>query len=250
MIVKKSSKTNEIFFAIISGLLILTRGEFILIFILIMTFIFIYKKIKIISLIKILVITLIILSPYLVRNYINFNQIFLVKSLGYNLWKGNNEMSRVEGYENFNDLKFSKLKSELLALEKNKYYEINRDDIFFQHAITNISNEPQKYIKLFIKKFFSYYFIDINSNYPNYYNFFHIFPVFLLSLLSFPGLLIFYKLKKFENKCLNFYFFLNLIIFSIFFILPRYKLAILPIQIILSMYLIQFILKKFKIKKI
>ena len=110
----------------------------------------------------------------------------------------------------------------------------------------NIEKDPIIYIKLFFKKLFSFYFIDLHSSYPNYYNFFHIFPIIILSLLSFPSLIIFFKNNKFENKYLGLYFFLNLVIFSIFFILPRYKLVILPIQIILATYFVQYLIKKFK----
>ena len=137
-------------------------------------------------------------------------------------------------------------KKKIINLKKNKYYEINRDNIFLDEAIYNLSKNPIQYFKLFLKKIFSYYFFDINSNYPNYFNFFHIVPIVILSLLSFPGLFIFYKVNKFENKCLGLYLLLNLIIFSIFFILPRYKLVILPVQIILATYFIGYIVKKFK----
>ena len=244
-ITEKQTKLNMLIFSMVSGLLILTRGEFILIFILIIFFIYKNKKIKLINVIKIFIIVFLIISPYLARNYIHFNQIFLVKSLGFNLWKGNNELSRVEGYEEkFDRIEFQNLKLNLTNLEKNKYYEINRDNIFLNEAINNLNRNPLRYFKLFFEKFFSFYFIDLNSSYPNYYSFFHIFPIIILSVFSFPGLFIFYKINKFKNRCLGFYLFSNLIIFSVFFILPRYKLIILPIQLILSAYFIIFILKK------
>ena len=190
-----------------------------------------------------------VVSPYLVRNYIHFNQFFLVKSVGFNLWKGNNELSLVSGHENLETNEFSNLVSKLNNLEKNKYYEVNRDNIYLDEAISNLTNNSFRYFKLFFKKLFSYYFIDINSNYPNYYNFFHIFPIIILSILSFPGLFIFFKMSKFENKCLGLYLFSNLIILSVFFILPRYKFAILPVQIILTTYFIQYMINKLNIKK-
>ena len=249
LILKKQSQKNILIFSIISGLLILTRGEFILIFFLMFFFIILNKKIKLINLIKIAIVVFLVVSPYLVRNYVHFNQIFLVKSLGYNLWKGNNELSLVGGYEILERNEFSNLSFKLSNLEKNKYYEINRDNIYLGEAISNLTNNSSRYFKLFFKKLFSYYFIDINSNYPNYYNFFHIFPIIILSVLSFPGLFIFFKISKFENKCLGLYFFSNLIIFSVFFILPRYKFAILPIQIILTTYFIEYMLNKLNIKK-
>ena len=244
LIIKTETNRNIIIFSIVSGLLFLIRGEFILIFIFIYLFIIWKKKIKLINLIKIAIVVTLVISPYVVRNYIHFNQFFLVKSLGYNLWKGNNELSKVEGFENFERENFSKLKSKIDNLDKNKYYEIGRDKVFFSVAIKNLKQDPFHYMKLYFKKLSSFFFIDINSSYPNYYNFFHIVPIILISLLSFPGMFVFFTRSKFENKCIGLYFFMNLIIFSLFFILPRYKLIILPVQIILACYFIEYVLKK------
>tara|TARA_Y100000590_G_C15694123_1_gene1004506 strand:- start:355 stop:1581 length:1227 start_codon:yes stop_codon:yes gene_type:complete len=246
LIIKKETNRNIIIFGIVSGLLFLTRGEFILIFFLIYFFIIWKNKIKFINLIKILIVIVLVISPYVARNYIHFNQFFLVKSLGYNLWKGNNELSQVEGYENLSKTEFTELNFKISNIKKNKYYEINRDDIFLNQAIKNLNQDSFHYIHLFFKKFVSYYFIDINSSYPNYYNFIHIIPIFLLSILSFPGLFIFCKSKNFENRILSLYLFFSMAIFSIFFILPRYKLAILPIQIILAVCFIEYLIKKLK----
>ena len=247
LIIKKEYKKNIFIFSLISSFLILTRGEFFLIFLVIFLFIFSMKKIELINLIKIFLITILIASPYLIRNYIHFNEIFIVKSLGYNLWKGNNKLSKVEGYENLGDQKFENLRKEINNLEKNKYYELNRDRLFLIEAKNNLKENPKRYFYLSIKKFFSYYFIDFNSAYKDYFNFFHFVPILILSLLSFPGLFFFLRKNKFENNCLGLYLFLNLIIFSIFFVLPRYKLIILPVQIILASYFIIYLIKKFNL---
>ena len=244
LIIKTETNRNIIIFSIVSGLLFLIRGEFILIFIFIYLFIIWKKKINLINLIKISIVVTLVISPYVVRNYIHFNQFFLVKSLGYNLWKGNNELSRVEGFENFERENFSELKFKIDNLDKNKYYEIERDKVFLSEAIKNFKQDPFHYMEFYFKKLSSFFFIDINSSYPNYYNFFHIVPIILISLLSFPGMFVFFTRSKFENKCIGLYFFMNLIIFSLFFILPRYKLIILPVQIILACYFIEYILKK------
>ena len=243
-LIKNKTQKNIIFFSIVSGLLILCRGEFVIIFVFTLFFIFISKKIDIINLIKILIIVFLVISPYVIRNYIHFNQFIIVKSLGYNLWKGNNQLSKVEGYGNFQINDFKKLHDKVKSINKDKYYEINWDNIFLEEAINNIEKNPIIYLKLFFKKLFSFYFIDLESSYPNYYNFFHIFPVIILSLLALPSLIVFFRNNKFENKYLGLYFFFNLVIFSVFFILPRYKLVILPVQIILVGYTLTYLIKK------
>jgi len=249
IVIEKQKNTNIFFFGIASGLLVLTRGEFILIFFIIILFAMIKRQIKSSNVLKIILIVSLVLSPYLIRNYYHFNQIMLVKSLGFNLWKGNNELSLVEGYEDYDSYEFRDLKSKLNKLEKNKYYEINRDQLFLDQAKNYLSENPNKYLNLFFKKIYSFYFVDFKSTYPNYYNFFHFFPVIALAMLSFPGLFIFFKKNRIYNNYLGLYLFSNLIIFSIFFILPRFKLIILPVQIILAAYFIKYMLEKLNINK-
>ena len=248
LLINKKSGKGIYFFSIISGLLILTRGEFILILILIISLTFFYKKIKLIHLIKIVTILLIVTSPYLIRNYIQFNQIFIVKSLGFNLWKGNNEFSTAEGYEDLKRVEFKKLNEEINNLEKKNNYEPDRDKIFLNQAKINIRDNFFYYFKLSFKKAFSYYFFNVNSVYPNYYNLFHIMPILIISILSFPGIITFFRKNNMQKKCLGLYLFTNIFIFSVFFILPRYKLIILPIQIILAANFIIYIMNKYESK--
>ena len=197
------------------------------------------------------------ISPYLIRNYVTFDKIFLVKSLGFNLWKGNNTFSSIEGYGDFNlefynllskdsseDPNLKNLNDKIILLDKNKYYELNKDKIFLDQAIKNLRDNPLNYLNLFIKKITSFYFIDLNSSHPLYYNFFHIIPVLLVGLLSFPGLILALKEKEFKIGYLKTYLILTIIIFSIFFILPRYKLVILPAQIIFAAYFVKYVFKK------
>ena len=245
-----TSNKNILIFSIICGLSLLTRGEFILILIPTLIYKLIFKKINILNLIKILLISFIIVSPYLVRNYINFEKIHIVNVTGYALWKGNNPSLKVEGFENFN--KFEDIKSKLENIPYDNFYETKRDNIFFKAAMKNILGEPDVYLLLYIKKIFSFYFFDINSTYKNYYHFMHIIPIALISILSLPGLVIFLRSKDFHQRYLMIYLVIYILIFSLFFILPRYKLAILPIQIILSTFSVNYLLNKLTlgIKKI
>ena len=250
LVLKKSSKKNIVFFSITSALLILTRGEFVLIFFSFIAFLLIYKKISFINLVKIILIVSLIISPYVLRNYYHFNQIVLVKSLGFNLWKGNNQLSLIQGYENYENDTFSKLNANIQNVKKDKFYEINRDNIFLTEAKKNIFSDTQRYFYLFFKKLFAFYFVDWESTYPKYFNFFNFFPNLALSILSIPGLIVFFKKSKFEVRCLALYLLTNLLIFSIFFILPRYKLIILPVQIIMAGYFIQYLVDKYKSNKL
>ena len=254
--IKKKNIISILSLSFIGGLLILLRGEFIAILILSLCFALVFFKIKIKNLLLVLLIVLITISPYLIRNILIFNQATITKSLGYNLWKGNNINSNVEGSklaisgfttgdENKGE---SELEKKLQKIPKDKYYQIKADKIFLEEAKKNIFNDFGRYIILFFKKVFSFLFIDINSSIKNYYHPLHYIPVLFLGVTSTLGLLTNRK-KSVQLNYLIFIYFISVIIFSIFFILPRYKLVILPLQIIFTNILAEWLFKNFKIFK-
>ena len=246
ILIKSQTKKNILIFSLISGLLILARAEFILIYALTILYLFLRKKVNITYLVAISFLTLLVVSPYLIRNYVVFNKIVFVKTLGYNLWKGNNEFSSVEGYENQRHKSFKNLENKLEELKLDTFYEINRDGIYLNEALKNLKEKPLKYLKLSFQKAFSFYFIDFKSSYPNYYKFYHFLPILLIAIISLPGLILILFNNEFKNSYLKNYLLITIGIFSIFSILPRYKLMILPIQIILAAYFIQYLLRKIK----
>ena len=147
---KNTNLKNALIFAIPTSLLILIRGEFLLTYILTMIYIFILNK-KFKYLLISFFISLIIISPYVLRNYTLTNKIVITESLGFNLWKGNNLLSKVEG----NDIIYnSKMKDEYENLSLNNMYDIKMDKIYKEDAIKNISTDPTRYLKLYFKKFF------------------------------------------------------------------------------------------------
>ena len=87
-IFNQTKHTDLIFFSIFSALLILLRGEFFLF----VFFSIIFLMIKSKSFTKYFLSSLLIIiliSPYLYRNYTIFNVLTITKSTGYNLLKGN-----------------------------------------------------------------------------------------------------------------------------------------------------------------
>ena len=124
-----------------------------------------------------------------------------------------------------------------------KYYDINLDNFFLNESIKNIKSEPQRYIALYIKKFISFLFIDLNSTIKNYYHPLHAIPLIIISISSLIGMLI--SMKDSKNLDLIAILYLSYIfIFSFFFILPRYNLIILPMQILLTGKLINKLSKR------
>ena len=239
-ILKNKSLISNLCFAFISGLLMLLRGEFVIIFIFSITYLYFFLKVSAKNIMLILLISIITISPYLIRNIITFNTLTITKSFGYNLWKGNNLNSSVEGYETIS----VKLQNKIDEIPINHLYEINLDKIFLNQALENIKSDPKKYFSLFFQKILSFIFIDINSTQRNYYNPLHYLPILIVGITSLIGIYL-SKKNSYKLNYLIFIFIINVAIFSCFFILPRYKLIILPLQIIFSNILVEYIKNKF-----
>jgi len=228
-IINKDSFFNIIFFSLVSALLILLRGEFIAFFILSILFMKLFLKINIKNFITIILLTALFISPHIVRNIILLDKVVITQSFGYNLWKGNNPYSNVEGNVEID----ANIKEQIKKLPKNKHYDLNVDKVFENEAIKNIKTNPLKYFGLYIQKVLSFIFIDINSSYPNYYNPLNYLPILIIGITTVFGIVL-SDIKSYKMNFVILYFLANIGLISVFFILPRYSVPILSVQIILS----------------
>ncbi len=229
-----------LFFSLFSGLLILIRGEFFLFYLLTLFYFFIFLERNIKILIVSFFVTILLISPYIYRNYVLFETLTLTKSFGYNLLKGNNPSLIVEGDALFIE---SNYPIEKLKIKTDTKFEIKLDNFYKNEAVGIIIEDPKKYIKFYFKKVTSFLFFDANSSYPNYYNFFHIVPKFILSITTFVGALVGLRFKGFQ-QFFGLYYFTNILLFSLFFILPRYSLILLPIQLLITLNLVKYLFRK------
>ena len=243
----ENSYKNMCYLGISLGLLTLARADAILlipaIFILLTLF---HKKINIQKSIIMVIVSAIIIMPLSVRNFHHFGFFYpLTISSGLNLWIGNNNdatgsrLNYVQPYKPIPESILNKIDN----LEINKYYEINRDNIFKYEAVDFIKNNPNKVLLLSLKKitFFWIHIFDDRVKYPNLNNIFYWGPWIVLLpffLFSFPYILENWRKNDLE-LFLVFYF---TFVYSVFFVLPRYRLIVLPIYIIYSFY---FFNKKF-----
>ena len=245
---KENNFYNICFLSLASGLLILLRGEFIALFLLSILYLALFIKINLKSILIIILLTFVVISPYLMRNIIVLDTITITKSIGFNLWKGNNPQTDVEGknyiYGSIFDQEDLDLREQINKVPEDKYYEINLDKVFLSEGIKNINNDPIKYFGLYLKKILSFLFIDLNSSNPYYYHPLHYLPVLFISITSIIGIIL-AKKNSYQINFLILFFIVNIAIVSVFFILPRYKLAIIPLQIIFSNIFFEYIKKNF-----
>ena len=240
--IKKFLTVSKIIvFSILSGLLILLRGEFILFYLLSIVYFFLFYKKNLNFFLITLIVTSLIVSPYIIRNYYNFNSFVITKSFGFNLLKGNNPEFKVEGNTKFLETEFDRNN---LNIKTDKMYEIRLDNFYKDRAIEYIKSDKTDFFKNYFVKILSFIFLDINSTYEKYYNIFHFIPKLILSAFSLFGAAIVILKKKSFIQYIGIYFLLNIFFFSIFFILPRYSLILLPVQILLSLETIKFLRRK------
>ena len=91
-------KKNLFLLVLTSAFTLLLRGEFLIIFLFSLTFLVFFHKKKLLKSLIILLLTTALVSPYLIRNYMNTGNIHLVNVTGYALWKGNNQLFNVDGF--------------------------------------------------------------------------------------------------------------------------------------------------------
>ena len=247
---------NILLFAFIGGLLILLRREFMFIVIFSSFYLFFYFKLSIKNILLIFLISLITISPYLVRNYLIFEKVIIHSSFGFNLWKGNNPNSKVGG----SFIVEQNLQDKIDKVKKNKSYRFNFDKIFLDEAIKNIKKNPERYLALYIKRAASYYFIDLESSKSRDYNPvpiisidvlkplllpLHYMPIVILGITSLIGIFLSDK-KSYQLNYLIFIILFYIFVFSFFSIMPRYKLYIIPLQIIFTNIFVNYVIKKYK----
>ena len=125
-LIEENKFKNLFLFSFVSGFLILIRGEFILFYFFSLIYLLILNK-KIKTFIISAILTILVISPYLVRNYYNFNTLVLTKSFGYNLLKGNNPTLKAEGNPSFIEEAFDRKN---LNIKADNRYEINLDNFY------------------------------------------------------------------------------------------------------------------------
>ena len=176
-----------------------------------------------------LLVSLLVISPVLIKNYKIFDQIVITKSFGYNLWRGNSDELNING--NFHEM--TGLKEDFIKSgEDISKFDLYVDNFFLKKAKENLSENPFKYMKHYLNKFFAFSIFNYESNYPKYFNPLIFIPEIFISLLAILGIIInIIKNKDYELLILILYY---LFLIPIFFVLPRYKLFILPLYFIFA----------------
>lgn len=238
---------HSIFLGISLGLLTLSRADAILIIpAIVILLTFFHRNISSKYTLVFALSSLLIIAPMSVRNYNTFGFFYpLTISGGLNLWLGNNEdatgsrMNYVVPYKPIPKT----IQDQIQSLKVDENYEVALDNIYKEEAKQFIINNPLKSVKLSIKKiiFFWVHIYDERVKYPLMNNILYWGPwIILLPFFMFGFRDV---IKDFKSHDLEIFLILYFtFIYSVFFVLPRYRLIVLPIYLILSM---KFFYKKF-----
>ena len=238
---------HSIFLGISLGLLTLSRADAILIIpAIIILLTFIHRNISFKYTIVFALSSLLIIAPMSLRNYNTFGFFYpLTISGGLNLWLGNNDdatgsrMNYVVPYKPIPKT----IQDQIKSLNVDENYEVALDNIYKEEAKKFIINNPMKSVNLSIKKiiFFWVHIFDEKIKYPLMNNILYWGPWIILL----PFFIFGFKdtIKDMKSHDLEIFLILYFtFIYSVFFVLPRYRLIVLPIYLILSM---KFFHKKF-----
>lgn len=234
-----------VFCSLLLGVLILARAES-MIFLPFMLILINAKNFNIKGTILFLLGVLVIVAPCAYRNFTVFGRITpITLSGGYNLWRGHNDLATSDGYPlRPEGPEFVELNQKLINLSKTRDYEVKRDAIFKEAAIESIRNNPSrsmllsfnKFVALWIHEFHSHWY-SWNNN-PAYY-----LPWFIYVVFFVIGL--FLNFHRFKSQIILLsYLGITTIIHMTFFVLPRYRLHLLPILCIYAAFGVGFLKNK------
>lgn len=239
---------------ILSGLLVLSRPEFILYLFVISKWIYGKQKNRNRNMIIYLLIIGGCIAPWLTRNYLIYERIMpTTTSAGINLWEGFNKNATgiLSSYANPVVKMNPQMKKAIHELKPSKYYEVELDRIYRENAIKDLREYPYRAFWLTVKKFVYFwgYYWGIECSYPGVKSVLYWLPWFLQMPFFLYG--IFLVKNRFKDLSLFYnYLLIATIVVMLFFVVPRYRLFILPIVIMFSSYgikgLYNFIITKSK----
>lgn len=180
----------------------------------------------------IMTIALIVVAPWIIRNYVQFGAITLNTSGGINLWEGQNENAKgIPSWYTWPPAELTpEAEAQVAALEATDEYEVRLDAIYFNEAKKFMLSHPDQSFKLGIRKFIYYWgavypgveFIYSNADSPFYWlPWLFILPFFIAGLV-----LNFRSLRK--HFLFHVSFALSTFTVMVFFVLPKYILFAMP----------------------
>ena len=108
-------------------------------------------------------------------------------------------LTQQRGVETVSAFKAGSIKNKIDNLDKDVLYDFNYDKIFLEQSKNFIYNDPILFFIRYIKKFLTFTFFNLSSNYKDYNHPLNIYPVlFFLSILFVLGIIFSHSKKIFR----------------------------------------------------
>jgi 4-amino-4-deoxy-L-arabinose transferase-like glycosyltransferase len=228
-----TSKTIIFLSGLTMGMLFTARTEMLLyIPVVLLWMIWVFKDRWLRIFAPMMAIAFMVIAPWVIRNYIQFNTITLNTSGGLNLWEGQNEQAQgiPSWYTDPSAELSDEAEAEIAQLTPTKDYEIKLDDIYFREAKEFMLSHPALVVQLAIKKFFFYWaavYPGIDFIYGNADSPFYWLPWFLILPFFIYGLLLNLKFLR-QHFLFHANFLLGSLTVMVFFVLPKYIVFVIP----------------------
>lgn|GEM_PF-2524419 len=216
------------------GLLVLSRAQTIIYLPFILFWIgFIVKKHVWQRVLSFMILTMVVLAPWVYRNYRVFNTFVpLTTQGGYNLWQGQNPDASGTRSQ-YTDPPFhirAEVEEEIKSLPATYAYELALQDIYMREAVAFIKNDPGRVVILGLRKcvFYWGHYWGINFTYPGAQSPLYWLPWFIMLPFFLTGLVQSFRARK-KYFLFYIYFIVATLTVMTFFVIPRYRLFILPL---------------------
>jgi 4-amino-4-deoxy-L-arabinose transferase-like glycosyltransferase len=171
--------------------------------------------------------------PWTLRNLSAFGTLTSpTASGGYNLWQGQNSNATgihggsvtppvVEG---------GHLRRLIDALPGTNDYELRRDNLYLHDALQAISADPARSVILGLKKIAMYWtnlYPGVSINYPGAQSPLIVVPWLTIVILAIAGI-VGLRRQWLRASIIHLYVITNTLVIAVFFVMPRYNLAVLP----------------------
>jgi 4-amino-4-deoxy-L-arabinose transferase-like glycosyltransferase len=221
---------------LIASTLIYFRSEFLLAIILFLVSLIMRKKF--IQPSFILLVILISMLPWVIRNYQVFNEFVpLTTSGGLNFYRGNN----AEGLGSWGNEITNK---EIIDIKRDNKFELNLNKVYLTNALSYIKNNPGSATRDMFVKIYHLWVIDTSDN--RSYLWTYVIPSFFILILFIYGLIKSYSWNR--HMYVYLFFIYSTIIAAVFFTLPRYQTMMKILIVPFAAYGIETLVKKVKPK--
>ena len=186
----------------------------------------------------ILIIALLVTSPWIIRNY-EVHDTVLIKYSGYAFWNGNSpsftETGIPCGYP------IASYEPELIERITNQSKQIDIDSIYMAEALKYVRENPIIFIRNFVYKAYNFWWFPNTPDIAYQTNIYR--KIIYAPLLFFTLIGLALSLKEWRRFLLLYFLFISFTVgYSIFFALPRYRVpTIQPYMIIFACYAVYHI---------